>query len=310
MTDEIKKYAREIGITFIGVAAAKKLDEEANYLDEWLNRGYHATMEWMKKRNYERKDPKLILPSVQSIICCGINYYTTDKHKDAEDTGKISRYAWGEDYHLVLGKLLKNLTTYLHSIDEKSENKWYIDTGPIMEKSWAVRSGIGWLGKHSNVITKINGSWIFLGIILTSLKLEYDKPLQDYCGSCSRCIDACPTQAIVESHIVDSRKCLSYLTIEHCGEVSASLQQKYKNWIYGCDVCQDVCPWNQKFSKKTEFEEFSPRSGFAVPELDEWRNMTEKEFNQKFKNSAIKRTKLDGLRRNIKIVQENSQNND
>ncbi len=298
----IKKQAGELGITFTGISRAGADDDAGNRLDEWLDRGYHASMEWMRKRAGERKNPALVLPSARSVISCALNYYTPHRHSGTPGKGKISRYAWGDDYHDVLGERMEKLAAYLKTQDPQSDNRWYVDTGPVMDKLWAVRGGIGWLGKHTNVITRTQGSWIFLGTILTSLDLTPDGPIPDFCGSCTRCSDACPTGAIVEPYVVDSARCLSYLTIEHRGAIDEKFHSSFEGWIFGCDICQDVCPWNTSFSTPTGEERFGPREDLAEPDLGEWSSMTPEEFEEKFRRSPVRRTKHAGLQRNIGIV--------
>ncbi len=300
----VKDRAREVGFTHIGIARAQTLEEEGIHLDEWLLRGYHASMGWMNNQTEKRKNPFNILPSARSVICCAVNYYHPYSHIHETGTGKISRYAWGDDYHEVVASMMENFDHLLHEKFPGIETKWYVDTGPVMEKAWAVRAGIGWLGKHTNIITRDFGSWVFLGEIITSLDLIPDTHMQDFCGSCTKCIEACPTRAIVEPYVVDSSKCLSYLTIEHRCEIDQQFMNKFNGWIYGCDICQDVCPWNKRFSIPSIIRAFRPRGDNLAPRLNEWKKMTKKEFSDKFARSAIKRTKYEGLMRNIECAQE------
>ena len=295
----IKNTARDIGFTHAGIARAEALDGEGTHLDEWLQRGYHASMSWMTTNSEKRKNPLSVLPSARSIICCAVNYYHPYTHRDEPEIGKISRYAWGDDYHEVLLAMLETLEDSIHKNFPSIETWSYTDTGPVMEKAWAVRAGIGWLGRHTNIITRDTGSWIFLGEIITSLDLLPDTPVADYCGSCTKCIEACPTQAIVEPYVVDSSKCLSYLTIEHRGDIDPVFTSAFNGWIYGCDICQDVCPWNRKFSATSSIGAFAPREGTPAPPLHEWKKMTREDFSVRFSHSAIRRTKHEGLQRNI-----------
>ncbi len=291
----------------MGIAQAEPLDEEAKQLQEWLNRGYHGTMNWMNRNVEKRTDPRSIVPGAKSVICVAMNYYTPMQHVNEPSVGKISRYAWGDDYHDVVTERLKKLYAWLQEEFPEVEGRYYVDTGPMMDKVWAQRAGIGWIAKHTNVITQDVGSWVFLGELITTLDLEYDAPATDHCGTCSLCIEACPTGAIVESYVVDSNKCLSYLTIEHRGEITGEVTGQFENWIYGCDICQDVCPWNHKFSTETGEVGFKPREWNVAPSLDEWKEMTQEEFSGKFKGSPIKRTKLSGLKRNILLNSERSE---
>jgi epoxyqueuosine reductase len=304
-TQKIKSKALELGFTKVGIAKAEPLDEEATHLHEWLNRGYNASMDWMARNIEKRTDPRNILPNAKSVICVAINYYTPSQHSNDPTIGKISRYAWGDDYHDLVTAQLKTLYAWMQTEFPGVEGRYYVDTGPMMDKVWAERSGIGWIAKHTNVITQEVGSWVFLGELITSLELDYDEPATDHCGSCSLCIEACPTNAIVEPYVVDSNKCISYLTIEHRGEIVGDIARQFENWIYGCDICQDVCPWNQKFSVETNEKGFAPREWNVAPKLNEWKEITQEEFSVKFKGSPIKRTKVAGLTRNVfQIISE------
>ncbi|RCK71635.1 MAG: Epoxyqueuosine (oQ) reductase QueG [Ignavibacteriae bacterium] len=298
----LTRKALDIGINKIGFTNAQKLVKEAEKLREWLSRNFNGEMQWMQKSFEKRVEPSNVLPDVKSIIVCAINYYTPYQHSNDKFSGKISRYAWGDDYHIVLKKLLVELLDYLKSIDNSVEGKVYVDTGPVMEKVWAQRSGIGWIGKHTNLITRDYGSWVFLGVILTNIEIENDEFHTDLCGSCTRCIDACPTDAIVAPYVLDSNKCISYLTIEHKGEIDESLIPKFDNWIYGCDICQDVCPWNKKFAQITKFLEFYPRKINFNPNLFSLQSITLEDFRKNFKNSPIKRIKLKKYLSNVNNV--------
>jgi len=300
--ERIRAKSLELGITKIGFAPIESLDEEASHLHEWLNRGYQGTMGWMSRNMDKRLDPTRIVSGAKSVIAVAMNYYTDVNHSHDDGIGKISRYAWGDDYHDILGERLKNLLEWMNTVFPGSEGKWYVDTGPVMDKVWARRAGIGWIGKHTNVITDDIGSWVFLGEIITTLELDYGRPATDHCGTCTLCIEACPTQAIVQPYVVDSNRCLSYLTIEHRGDITGAVTEQLNGWIYGCDICQDVCPWNEKFSTVTSEAGFQPREWNKAPVLDAWKEMTQKEFSAKFKGSPIKRAKREGLTRNVRIV--------
>jgi epoxyqueuosine reductase len=306
LVGRIKEKAFELGFQQVGIARAEQLGEEAVNLNEWLSLGYHGTMEWMKKDAEKRSDILLVLPNAKSVISVAMNYCTDVEHVEADGTGKISRYAWGDDYHGILEKRLTALLQFIREQSPGVQAKIYVDTGPVMDKVWAQRAGIGWIGKHTNVISQEHGSWIFLGEIIVDLELEYDAPATDHCGSCSLCIEACPTDAIVEPYVVDSNKCISYLTIEHRGEIAPELGAKFKHWLYGCDICQDVCPWNHKFAEETELKEFHPRPHNIAPDLNSIVMMTQDEFSAKFSKSPIKRTKLAGLKRNATVLLENA----
>jgi epoxyqueuosine reductase len=305
LTDRIRSRAIELGFCKVGITRAVALEEEGRQLREWLSRGYHGTMDWMARNVYRRVDPRQVLPNAQSVVVVAMNYYTEARHSEDPDTGKISRYAWGDDYHEVM---LPRLEKLLHSIRQEvptAQGKLYVDTGPVMDKVWAARAGIGWEGKHTNVISREFGSWIFLGEVILDIGLEYDEPATDYCGTCTRCIDACPTHAIVEPYVLDSNLCISYLTIEHKGEIPDTLSSRFENWIYGCDICQDVCPWNKKFAQPSFETAFDPRQGNLSPKLNELADMTGEEFRRQFRQSPMKRTKHTGLMRNVKAVLQN-----
>jgi epoxyqueuosine reductase len=292
--------AHELGFDLVGFSQADLLAEETKRLQMWLDKGFNASMEYMKRNFEKRQDVKQILPSAKSVISLALNYYTPSQHNNDSDSGKISRYAWGRDYHLVIWEKLSQLEEYLRSLDEDFESKSYVDTGPVMDKAWAVRSGIGWLGKNSNVINKEIGSWFFIANIITNCEFDYSEPVIDLCGSCTACIDSCPTNAIVQTQVVDANKCISFLTIENKEEIGSEFKGKFDNWIFGCDVCQDVCPWNKKFAEPTLLHEFQPNGTNLV--LDEVINMNEEEFKTRFETSPIKRAKLSGLKRNAAFL--------
>jgi epoxyqueuosine reductase len=298
----IKTEALHRGFSHVGIARAGVLDQEGARLRAWLDRGYEASMRWMSGRASERINVAGLVPGARSVISLGLNYYTPQEHAAEPETGKISRYAWGDDYHDVMSDRLRALWDWMLEEWPAAKGKWYVDTGPVMEKAWAQRSGIGWIGKHANVITRDSGSWVFLGEIITTLDLPADEPATDHCGTCTLCIEACPTQAIVEPYVVDSNLCLSYLTIEHRGEFPAGPAGHVGGWIFGCDICQDVCPWNKRFSRPAEEKEFAPREGNAAPRLADWIRMDAVEFEKRFQGSAVRRTKHQGLMRNIRAA--------
>lgn len=304
ITEQIRKKAIELGFSKIGFAKAEPLGQEGVRLHEWLNRGFHASMNWMEKNTDKRTDPGAIVPNARSVISLAVNYYTSLQHSPNPKTGKISRYAWGDDYHIHVTKRIHLLFESIKQIDPEADGRYYVDTGPVMEKVWAQRAGIGWQGKHTNLITKEFGSWVFLGEIITTLPLEYDAPMEDFCGSCTACIEACPTHAIDEPYVLDSNKCISYLTIEHRGNIDDTLGKDFNNWLYGCDICQDVCPWN-KFQQTTDQPEYFPREFNKAPSIEEITEITQEEFSHRFKNSPIKRTKRDGLKRNAEVISNN-----
>lgn len=299
--DKVIAVARDLGFELIGFSNAEILREENIKFKEWLDRGYQGGMTYMERNLDKRRDVRNILPYTESVVSLGLNYYNPDDFKNIEGSGKVSRYAWGKDYHLIMWDKLDQLCTELKNIDSNFEAVTYVDTGPVMDKAWAVKSGMGWLGKHTNVINKEYGSWFFIATVLTNIKFDYNEPISDFCGSCTACIDACPTNAIVEEYVVDANRCISYLTIENKGEISQEFSGKFDNWIFGCDICQDVCPWNNKFSipsKEKEFEN-TPNKELYFHEIE---NMSNSEFKKHFADSPILRAKLKGLKRNTDFV--------
>ncbi len=238
----------------------------------------------------------------RSVIVLAMNYYTPFAHGSEGTPAKISRYAWGKDYHTVMADRLERLWTWMQEEFSGVEGRWYVDTGPVMEKAWAQRAGIGWPGKHTNIISRECGSWIFLGVIISSLEPGPDTPAVDRCGTCTRCIDACPTAAIVEPYVLDAGRCIAYLTIEHRGPIDPDLSGQMDGWIFGCDVCQDVCPWNHKRAAVSPLSEFEPREGFLHPDVEEWGKMTPGEFAGRFAGSPVVRAKHAGLTRNLALA--------
>jgi epoxyqueuosine reductase len=305
LTAMIRRRGRELGFVKVGIAPAEALVDEGRKLRKWIDNGNHGIMEWMAKNVDRRTDPRLVLPEARSVVCVAMNYYHDVSHSDDLSKGKISRYAWGDDYHIVMGNRLEQLRKEIVAFDAGVHATCYVDTGPVMEKAWAQRAGIGWIGKHSNVITEEVGSWVFLGEILLDAVLEYDIPATDQCGSCTLCLQACPTEAITEPYVVDARKCISYLTIEYRGPIEATAAGTFERWIYGCDICQDVCPWNLRDAKVSDRPEFRPREANIAPSLAEISGLKEQEYQERFRHSPVKRTKLSGLRRNAEAVLAN-----
>lgn len=305
ITNEIvTDKAKQLGFDLVGFAPAVKLTNELSNLNKWLERGYQAGMQYMERNLDKREDVKKILPSAKSVISLAINYYTPEEYENDNLSGKVSRYAWGKDYHLIIWEKLRELEEVLKEIDPGFESVSYVDTGPVMDKAWAVRAGIGWLGKHTNVINRDYGSWFFIANVICNREFEYPEQIPDFCGTCTACIDACPTSAIVEEYVVDSNKCISYLTIENKGEIPSEFKDKFGNWIFGCDICQDVCPWNTKFSIVTRVTEFNPYPGNKQLNLEEVEYMNEAEFKSRFASSPIKRAKLEGLKRNANYLKK------
>jgi epoxyqueuosine reductase len=298
----LRDEALRLGFCKVGIASAEPLEEDGDRLRTWLARGFQASMAWMDRTAEKRADPARVLPGVRSIVSVAMNYYTPEAHGDDPEVGKVSRYAWGDDYHDLVLERLEQLKASFLDRAPGADAKVYVDTGPIMEKAWAERAGIGWRGKHTNVITREFGSWVFLGELLVTVPLVYDEPALDMCGTCTLCLEACPTDALVEPYLLDSNRCISYLTIEHRGEIARDLGERFDRWIYGCDICQDVCPWNERFSRPTDVEGFLPREVNRRPTLDSVVAMTDEQFNTAFKKSPVKRTKRAGLARNARTA--------
>lgn len=302
----IKQRAHTEGFEKVGIVAAAALGDERNRLLEWLARGYHANMTWMARDPEMRTDPRKLFPDARSVIVVAKNYYTPSKHTDDPATGKVSRYAWGDDYHEVVGSRLRSLLSWIKAEIPDAEGKVCVDIQPMMDKAWAVRAGLGWIGKHTNLITPEYGSWVFIGELLLNLDLEYNvEQIDDHCGSCTLCIDACPTNAITEPYIVDSNKCISYATIElREPEMTSEVAANLEGWFYGCDICQDVCPWN-RFEQSTNEAGFEPRRGNINVTLAEIVALTPEEYAERFRHSAMKRAKLSGLQRNARTLAAN-----
>lgn len=291
-----------VGFDLIGFAKAERLAEEESIYKNWLKKGRHAGMKFME-RNYELSlDPKLILPSAKSVIVFAVNYNNNQKHSGKHGFGKISRYAWGDDYHIVIKKMLEDFHRLIKSEYKSFEYKSFTDAGPVMEKAWAMRAGLGWIGKNSSLITKKFGGWIFLSTSIVNAEFEFNERQTDRCGTCDKCIRACPTEAIMNDRTIDSNKCISYLTIENKGEINFKFKEKFDNWIFGCDICQEVCPWNIKNSAQTETKEFLLKSDRSEINLQEAVSLSTEDFKNRFKNSSVLRAKHSGFIRNAKYL--------
>ena len=278
----IKKKAEELGFQKVGIARAEKTPKEKSDLDSWLMQGNHASMTWMMNRKDERGNIHKYFPEARSVIAVGMNYYTGKNQDDLRSDYKFSNYAWGDDYHTVLKKQLYQLLNWIKENNSKVKGVVCVDTSPVMDKVWAQRGGLGWIGKHTNLISRDLGSWLFLGELILDLELDYDAPFEeDLCGTCLACIESCPTQALDE-YKIDAGKCISYLTIEHRGELPES-QSDLHGWIYGCDVCQEVCPWNEKFAIESKKDEFQPRKEIVEFISEDWDSLDEDSFKRIFK---------------------------
>jgi epoxyqueuosine reductase len=310
LVETIKQEARSLGFDAVGIASVAPEPSAVDLLDrlqEWLRRGYHGTMAWMARDPARRADPQVVLPGCRSIIAVGMNYDTGRRPSEGKGHGRVARYAWGADYHHVLGGRLARLEETLRQLAPEAHSRYYVDTGPVMEKAWAQRAGLGWIGKHSNLVSSDHGSWLVLGEILTTLELLPDVPAADLCGNCSLCIQACPTQAITEPYVVDATRCISYLTIEFRGnrcEIPNELAARMGNRIFGCDDCLDVCPFNLRADPTTE-PAFCPDDATLAPRLDDLAALDEAHFVERFRQSPIRRATWRGLQRNIAIAQDN-----
>jgi epoxyqueuosine reductase len=303
LSEKIKAHGLEIGFHKVGITRAERLSEESNRLFRWLDAGFHGEMAWMHRWAEKRVDPSLILPGAKSVVVVALNYFTPHEHEDRSDRGKISRYAWGDDYHDVVKERLYDLLQFIQEVSPGVNAKVCVDTAPVMDKVWAVRAGLGWIGKSSNLITTDYGSWVFIGEMILDIELEYDSDtVADHCGTCTACLDACPTGAIVEPYVVDARKCISYATIELRDEkLPPEFGGKMEGWLYGCDICQDVCPWN-RFEQSTDETRFEPRNGETELDLESVLGLSSDEYAVRFRRSPMKRAKLSGLKRNASTL--------
>ncbi|MGQ4647610.1 tRNA epoxyqueuosine(34) reductase QueG [Lyngbya aestuarii] len=300
-SSQLKQKSRSLGFQKVGIATVNAAADSSavEHLQEWLALGYHAEMEWMK--NPRRFDIRACMPEVESVICVALNYYTPHQRPDDSQYAKVSRYGWGRDYHKVMHKKLKALTNWLQEFGEGVQARYYADTGPVQDKVWAQQAGIGWIAKNGNVITPEYGSWVFLGEVLTNLEFAPDEPQTEHCGTCTRCLDACPTNAITKPFVVDANRCIAYHTIENRSqELPEDIKPHLEGWVAGCDICQDVCPWNQRFAQETDEPQFQPYPWNVAPTLRELAEISDDEWNQRFPASALRRIKPEMLRRNAR----------
>jgi epoxyqueuosine reductase len=306
LTRRIKEKALALGFARAGVTAAEPLEEPAERLARWLALGRHATMRWMERGTEARRDPAVLLPGARSILSVAANYFSDAAGAEgtAPEAGRVSRYAAGRDYHAVLRERLRALLDAIVAMAPGCRGRIATDAAPLLEKAIAERAGIGWIGKHTNLITRTHGSWVFLGEILLTVELESDAPFPaDFCGSCVRCIEACPTGAIVAPRELDSARCISYATIEHRGEIPEAFRGRMDGWLFGCDVCQEVCPWN-RFSRETPIDDFLPNDALAGLTLDDVARMSDDDFSERLAGIAISRARSEGLRRNARFLLE------
>ena len=299
LTIDIKSRAKTLGFLSCGISKAGFLEDEAPKLENWLNKNMNGEMSYMERNLDMRLDPTKIVEGAKSVISLTYNYYTEKTYKDSNF--KISKYAYGDDYHFVIKNKLKDLFEYIKEETGDINGRVFVDSAPVLERAWAKKSGLGWIGKNTNLISKKNGSFFFLCEIILDLELDYDHIETDHCGSCTACIDACPTNAIVEPYVVDGTRCISYYTIELKNNIPDYAKNTYDDWIFGCDICQDVCPWN-RFSKPHKEPLFNSNDEFLSMNKNDWIEITKETFNKVFKNSAIKRAGFDGIKRNIEFI--------
>lgn len=299
-THRVKAIAADLGFSFCGISRAERLEEEAPKLEAWLRRGYQGKMGYLENHFDKRLDPTLLVPGAKSVISLIYNYYP---EKDLASTNgfKIAKYAYGEDYHFVVKRKLKLFLQRLGDEIGEVEGRAFVDSAPVHERAWAKRAGLGWIGKNSLLLNRSMGSFFFLAELIVDLELEPDGAIRDYCGTCTACMDACPTDAITEPYVVDASKCISYFTIELKEEIPAEVKGKFENWIFGCDICQDVCPWN-RFSQSHSEPAFRPHPELENMTAEDWKEITESVFQKLFRNSAVKRAGLKGLKRNVDFL--------
>lgn len=304
-TQLIKQEAQRLGFMACGISKAQFLHEEAPRLEAWLQSNMHGKMQYMENHFDKRLDPTLLVPGAKSVVSLLLNYYPEAEQNPS--SYKISKYAYGTDYHFVIKDKLKHLLSFIREEIGQVDGRAFVDSAPVLDKAWAAKSGLGWIGKHSNLLSKQAGSFYFIAELIIDLELDYDSPVTDHCGQCTACIDACPTEAIVAPYVVDGSKCISYLTIELKDQIPSDFSGKMDDWIFGCDVCQDVCPWN-RFSTAHKEPLFNPNSSLIDMDKNHWEELTQELFQEVFKKSAVKRAKFEGLVRNIKFVSEQRDN--
>ena len=299
-TKQIKSEAQRLGFLSCGISKAGFLEDDAPRLENWLKNNMHGEMQYMENHFDKRLDPTKLVENSKSVISLLLNYFPTEIQKD-KTAPKLSKYAYGTDYHFVIKDKLKSLLQFIQEEIGEVGGRAFVDSAPVLDKVWAAKSGLGWIGKHSNLLTQQVGSFYFIAELIIDLELEYDTPVTDHCGTCTACIDACPTQAITEPYVVDGSKCISYFTIELKENIPTEFKGQFDDWMFGCDVCQDVCPWN-RFSKPHNEPLFNPHPELLEMTKKDWEEITEDTFKKVFKNSAVKRTKYSGLTRNIKFL--------
>jgi len=300
----IKQTASELGFSYCGISKAEFLEDEAPRLEEWLKRSYHGKMSYLENHFDKRLDPTKLVPGAKSVVSLIYNYYPQREMANGNNF-KIARYAYGEDYHVVIKDKLKEFLQRIQKEVGEIQGRAFVDSAPVMERAWAKKSGAGWIGKNSLLLNRSMGSFFFLAELIIDLELEYDGPISDYCGTCTACMDACPTAAIPQPYVVDGSKCISYFTIELKDEIPQDVKGKFENWIFGCDICQEVCPWN-RFSRPHQEPRFNPHPDLEKMAASDWKELTEEVFKKVFKKSAVKRAGFNGLKRNINFVLTNN----
>lgn len=296
----IKQWASDLGFSSCGISKAEYLEKEAPRLEKWLREGKHGSMQWMENHFDKRLDPTLLVPGAKSVISFTLNYFP-EKTQSHDDAPRLAKYAYGEDYHFIIKDKLKEMVHRIREEVGEVDGRAFVDSAPVLDRVWAARSGLGWIGKHSLLLTKQEGSFFFIGELILDLELEPDGPTTDHCGSCTRCIDACPTDAIESPFVINSNKCISYLTIELRDSIPDEFAGRMENWAFGCDICQDVCPWN-RFSKPHTEPRLDPHEDLLDMSKDEWQEMTSEVFGKVFRKSAVKRAKFEGLMRNVHFL--------
>jgi epoxyqueuosine reductase len=302
-TQQVKTFARNLGFDYCGIARVQKLDDDARRLENWLNKGYQGAMQYMENFFDLRVDPSKLVPGAKSVITLMINYFPSKEQ--SEQAPKVSKYAYGKDYHEVIRKKLNLFLSLINEHIGEVHGRGFVDSAPVLERSWAQRSGLGWIGKNGNLLTKQQGSFFFIATLIVDMELEYDDPFaKDYCGTCRKCIDACPTDAILENKVVDGSRCISYFTIELKDMlIPVEMEGKFDGWLFGCDTCQDVCPWN-RFAAAANEREFTPIEEILNFSSDDWGALTEDSFKKIFRHSPLKRAKFEGIQRNLKFLKQ------
>jgi epoxyqueuosine reductase len=306
ITNIIKQTAVDLGFDYCGIAKAALLNEDARRLEQWLNKGLHGSMHYMENYFDLRIDPSKLVPGAKSVITLMMNYFPETKQKS--NVPKIAKYAYGKDYHEVIKEKLKELILKIKQEVGDINGRGFVDSAPVLERAWAQKSGLGWVGKNGNLISKQSGSFFFIATLIVDIELKYDSPfIKDYCGTCTRCIDSCPTDAILPDKVIDGSKCISYFTIElKDALIPAEMKGKFDNWMFGCDTCQDVCPWN-RFSKPTDEINFTPLPAVLNFSNNDWQELTEESFKSVFKNSPLKRSKYAGIKRNLQFLKTSNE---